>query len=633
MSTLPATDPATNGHATTEVATAPQTTDGFVRVCSLAELKAKGCLTPAGLGQSIVLFWHQDAPYALDNRCPHMGFPLSKGFCKDGILTCYWHYARFDLKSGGTFDPFADDVRAFPIAIRGDDVWIDLRPQQTADEERRRWTTRLRDAIDQSISLVQAKAILALLDNPSAADPARDVLNTAASYALEYGSRRNAGGWGDGLTILTMMSTLQTDLAPDDRPLALYHGTRRAAEDTAGQMQRVQLEPLPQTDVPPAQLKRWFREFVEVRDDEAAERALRTAIAARWTPAELTDLLAAAATDHYYRDFSHVIDTLNHATRLLDMLGWERAMDVLPALTAQWASASREEERNAWRHPENLAEMVAERIPGLAEALAAGANTPTDRWPAPLVDALLGDDPTRSLDSILAALRSGLSVAGAAQALAYASALRLTRFATSNEFGDWDTALHAFTYCASLAQVAKRAPSAELARAILDGAMVVYQTRFLNVPPARLPSPTALAALPQEPATLLRRLSDACEGQGGVEDAAAATYRYLTLGHDPQALIHTLGHVTLREDATFHDYQMLAEGVALAKDVLESVESGAEHMRDAAFQTLVAIARWLAAHAPTRRAVTQTYDIALRLHRGEAVYEGSESGVQGAERA
>jgi hypothetical protein len=29
-------------------------------------------------------------------------------------------------------------------------------------------------------------------------------------------------------------------------------------------------------------------------------------------------------------------------------------------------------------------------------------------------------------------------------------------------------------------------------------------------------------------------------------------------------------------------------------------------------------------HAPTRRAVTQTYTIALRLHRGEAVYEAED---------
>ncbi|HEU5315788.1 MAG TPA: Rieske (2Fe-2S) protein, partial [Chloroflexota bacterium] len=125
----------------------------------------------------------------------------------------------------------------------------------------------------------------------------------------------------------------------------------------------------------------------------------------------------------------------------------------------------------------------------------------------------------------------------------------------------------------------------------------------------------ALAALPDDPGALLRLVSDACEGQGGVDEAGAAVYRYLALGHDPDAAIRTLGHVTLREDASFHDYQMLEEGARLAKDLL------AAGKRDAAFQTLVAIARWQAAHAPTRRAVTQTYDIALRLHRGEAIYE------------
>jgi hypothetical protein len=29
--------------------------------------------------------------FALDNRCPHMGFPLDRGTVEDGILTCHWH--------------------------------------------------------------------------------------------------------------------------------------------------------------------------------------------------------------------------------------------------------------------------------------------------------------------------------------------------------------------------------------------------------------------------------------------------------------------------------------------------------------------------------------------------------------
>ena len=51
-----------------------------------------------------------------------MGFPLDRGTCRDGILTCHWHAARFDLRTGGTFDQFADDVQVFPVQVRGEEI-------------------------------------------------------------------------------------------------------------------------------------------------------------------------------------------------------------------------------------------------------------------------------------------------------------------------------------------------------------------------------------------------------------------------------------------------------------------------------------------------------------------------------
>ena len=118
------------------------------------------------------------------------------------------------------------------------------------------------------------------------------------------------------------------------------------------------LDPLPTAAIPDDRLKRWFREYVEVRDADPAERTLRTAIAAGWSPEQLIDMLAAAGTDHYYRDFSHVMDTLAKAAELLDIIGWEHAAEVLPALTSQWTQATREEERNTWHRPENLVALV-----------------------------------------------------------------------------------------------------------------------------------------------------------------------------------------------------------------------------------------------------------------------------------
>jgi hypothetical protein len=53
-----------------------------------------------------------------------MGFPLERGSIEDGILTCHWHHARFDLESGRTFDLWADDVPTFLIELRDGEVWV-----------------------------------------------------------------------------------------------------------------------------------------------------------------------------------------------------------------------------------------------------------------------------------------------------------------------------------------------------------------------------------------------------------------------------------------------------------------------------------------------------------------------------
>ena len=79
-------------------------TSEFVRACSLDELKDKGRLVVHGRHPPILLVYDQGQVFALDNRCPHMGFPLERGSIADGILTCHWHHARFDLASGCTFD-------------------------------------------------------------------------------------------------------------------------------------------------------------------------------------------------------------------------------------------------------------------------------------------------------------------------------------------------------------------------------------------------------------------------------------------------------------------------------------------------------------------------------------------------
>src|SRR5262245_47231293 len=72
----------------------------FALAGRLEELKAKGRLVMRGGHRPILVIHDRGRVFALDNRCPHMGFPLERGSIEDGILTCYWHHARFALESG-----------------------------------------------------------------------------------------------------------------------------------------------------------------------------------------------------------------------------------------------------------------------------------------------------------------------------------------------------------------------------------------------------------------------------------------------------------------------------------------------------------------------------------------------------
>src|SRR5689334_24585592 len=96
----------------------------FFLAASLAELQVKKMMTVAGADRPVLVCWHDGQPFALDDRCPHMGFPLAKGSVSDGILTCHWHHARFDLRSGCAFDLWADDVPMFEVRVEGGSLWV-----------------------------------------------------------------------------------------------------------------------------------------------------------------------------------------------------------------------------------------------------------------------------------------------------------------------------------------------------------------------------------------------------------------------------------------------------------------------------------------------------------------------------
>jgi nitrite reductase/ring-hydroxylating ferredoxin subunit len=579
----------------------PTLSERYIRTAKLADVQAAGFLVVNLEGHTLALFSSSDKVYAIDNRCPHMGFPLHRGTVKDCILTCHWHHARFDLNSGGTFDLWADDVRAFPVQIRDGEVWVDLTPHFDPATHQRQ---RLQDGLEQGISLVIAKSVIALLDQ--GANPTEPFC-----IGLDFGTRYRRDGWGAGLTMHTCMMNLLPYLDAEDQPRALYHGLSAVARDCAGAPPRFGVHPLPTSTPDLDTLQRWFRQFIEVRDAEGAERCLVTAMRAGAERQQIAEMLFTAATDHRYIDVGHVLDFTNKALEAIDTTDWQNAESVLTSLVSGYANAERMEESNSWRYPVDLVEILEQAFLELPEALTIGQGK-RGTWSGreELVLVLLSEDVKAIASSLLEALRQGCTESELASVVAYAAALRIAHFHTNNDFGDWDTALHSFTFANAVHQGLRRVASPALLRGVFDAAISVYLNRFLNVPAARLPQPDQTVENPQ---ALLQELPQLLDRQQQVNAAGELVARYLYSGGNPKQLLAMLGKLLLREDRSFHTIQAIE--AAFRQYTLQSPEAGVN--------VLVAAARYLAAHAPTMRSQEQTYQMAERLHRSDRVFEDS----------
>ncbi len=325
----------------------------------------------------------------------------------------------------------------------------------------------------------------------------------------------------------------------------------------------------------------------------------------------------AADTERAFADTGHSLDFINKAFECLDLIGWEHAAAVLPTVVGQMVAARGAEESTAWRQPVDLVALCDEAANQLPQLFAAGRGVRNWSEHAALAGELVGDDPVKIIDALRAAIRAGAAPTDLGRSLAYGAALRVARFGTANEHGDWETAHHVFIYSNALDQMLRRVGSANsdshvmAARGILHGAVALYLTRYLNVPPARISGEGGerLDDLPADVETIRLALLDAFDRQRQVDLAA----RLLKLGHSPHMLIATLAHVVLREDdAGFHAYQMLEAGVRQFT-VWGNTDEG-RHI-------LIAVARYLAAHSPTERAALQTADIARRLMRGGELHQ------------
>lgn len=572
-----------------------------IRVGTHADLRSRGVIVVAGDQRRIAVFADGEAVYAVENNCPHMGFPLDKGTVRDGMLTCHWHQARFDLRTGCTFDLWADDVPRYECWLEDGVVFVAPNPVSKPDEKVHR--TRLRRGIEQNVGLVQAKSLLALLEGGAS-------LDSITTEVVDY-AQRNLNTYTEGMVRLGCIINLFPYLSADTAYLGMYYGVRQLADEASRSVPRRDRQPLDGEGHDHDTLTRWLRQWVQTRHRDGAERTILTGIEQLADP-ELADLVFCGASERLYADGGHLLENCNKAFELLELLGKERANDVFPLLIPRLVEARGREESTDWHHPVELVEPLRE-IEGKLAAILEAAKAKEWAGDAELVGVVIGDDPIEIVRRLESSLAAGADPEEIARTVAYAAAMRLARFATSNEVTDWFNPQHTFIFANGTYQAVRRSATSSVVRAIFQGAMSIYNDRYLNVPPARLPSERSSGAdLPKDASALRRLLLDALDQRANIELSADIVSRYIELDLPFADLVDTLTFATVREDLDFHSLQVLEAGVRQCKAWGPGEESR---------NIMVGVIRNLAAHCPTRRAGQQTAQIAQRLHRGDKMFE------------
>jgi len=566
----------------------------WIKVGTREELKQRKVVTVRGRDRRIAVFWNDGEPQAVDNRCPHMGFPLDQGSVREGILTCHWHHARFALKGGCAFDLYADDVPTFSVREQDGSLEVSDQPETAPSEAYYR--KRLRRGLEQNLSLLQAKSIVGLLRSGV---PVRDILRELAEFGCD-----NHEAWADGMTLIVLMAHLDPVLSDKTRVYGLCRAARQIAANCSGQPRRRERGPLTGANEPLDRLQDWFREFVLMRHRDGAERALLTANALCGDPGDRQRTLAGALLQRVYIDTGHLFDFTNKALELgalLDAGQEDFWPGILPLLIPEAVEGRGEEDRAAWRNPFDLITAIRSAETEL-KGIPPGRHAP----PPGLREILLGGNSGETLGALVQAIRSGADPGLIAREIALAAAWRLAHFAPSNELGDWFSPVHSFIYANAVVQSFRRAPSPELYPALLHGAMAVFQDRFLNVPPGAYPKPPA-GKEPPDP-ELPGRLLKAMDHAPNPREVVAMTVRWVRGGGCAGQLTDCLAWAAIREDLDFHKLQAIEAAFQL------SGETGDIEDRALLF---AGAARYLAAHCPTARSRQQSTRTALALHRGE----------------
>ncbi len=99
----------------------------YVQVAKMHEIPKNKMQVFKVEGQEILLVNVEGEIYALENRCPHMGYPLYLGSLEGKVLICGFHYAKFDVITGKSLGRVTKKpLKTFEIKIQNSMILVEV---------------------------------------------------------------------------------------------------------------------------------------------------------------------------------------------------------------------------------------------------------------------------------------------------------------------------------------------------------------------------------------------------------------------------------------------------------------------------------------------------------------------------
>jgi nitrite reductase/ring-hydroxylating ferredoxin subunit len=130
----------------------PRAADERVRapVARAADVPDGGGLAVSIEGRQVALFRMDDAIVAVQGECLHRGGPLALGDLRGTVLTCPWHWWRYDLRTGRRVDDPSVCLERYPVEIEDGFVVVTVPAARPPQSWRDRLLRHARAATDSS---------------------------------------------------------------------------------------------------------------------------------------------------------------------------------------------------------------------------------------------------------------------------------------------------------------------------------------------------------------------------------------------------------------------------------------------------------------------------------------------------